>query len=351
MSTVVTFPAPRRVALVEREPPALGPGQVRLATLYSGISAGTELSAYRGTTPYLAKRWDEQLRLFHPDQTASLRYPLEGLGYEEVGRVVEVAADVDDVALGALVYGTWGHRSEHVVDAPYARERTLPSGLDPLLGIFSHIGAIALNGVHDAGIRIGETVAVFGLGVPGQVVAQLAARSGAHVIGVDPIALRRDTALRLGAAAVALDPNQDRVAEAIRDLTDGRGADVSVEVSGIAAALHEAIRATAYSARVVALGFFQGGAGALALGDEFHHNRITVVSSQIGGVAPERSYRWDRARLVRRAMTLQAEGVLDLAPLVSHVLPFEAAAHAFELLDARPEETLQVVLRLSEAER
>jgi threonine dehydrogenase-like Zn-dependent dehydrogenase len=205
--------------------------------------------------------------------------------------------------------------------------------------------------VHDARIRVGETVAVFGLGVPGQIVAQLATRSGAHVVGIDPIRLRRDTAILLGAVASVLDPNEDRVAEAIRDLTDGRGADVSIEVSGVAAALHEAIRATAYSATVVALGFFQGEASGLALGDEFHHNRITVVSSQIGGVAPELSYRWNRARLVRRAMTLQADGVLDLAPLVSHVLPFSQAAHAFELIDTRPDETLQVVLRTDEAER
>jgi hypothetical protein len=87
----------------------------------------------------------------------------------------------------------------------------------------------------------------------------------------------------------------------------------------------------------------------LTLGDEFHHNRINVVSLQIFGVDPELTYRWNRARLVRRTMTLQAEGVLNLAPLVSHVLPFEAAAEAFELLDTRAAETLQVVLKTDEA--
>jgi len=341
--TLLTVPAPREIRLesVPSEPP--GPGQVRLATLYSGISAGTELATYRGSNPYLHKRWDAEQRLFQASDAPSLAYPVRNMGYEEVGRVVELGPGVVMPAVGDLVYGTWGHRTEAVVDAAWAAARRLPDGLDPLLGIFSHIGSVALNGVHDAA-RIGDTVAVFGLGVPGQIVAQLAKRSGATVIGVDPLADRRRLASELGAVDAALDPAGGGAAEAIKARTDGRGADVTIEVSGVAAALHEAIRATAYSARVVALGFFQGAPTGLALGDEFHHNRVTLISSQISGVAPEQSYRWDKPRLARTVMALQADGTLNLRPLVSHVLPFAEAAAAFAMLDAAPESALQVVL-------
>src|SRR4029079_7332561 len=100
-------------------------------------------------------------------------------------------------------------------------KRLLKPGPDARIGIFSHIGAIALNVVLDADIHIGETVAVFGLGVPGQIAAQLARLNGARVIGVDGIAARRDLASELG-ADIVLDAGEGAVAERIRDLTDGR---------------------------------------------------------------------------------------------------------------------------------
>ena len=134
------------------------------------------------------------------------------------------------------------------------------------------------------------------------------------------------------------------MAERIRALTDGRGADVCIEASGAYPALHEAIRAAAYSARVVTLGFFQGQGQGLWLGEEFHHNRVNVVCSQISGVSPELQHRWDRERLVHTAMRLQVDGVLRLQPLITHVLPFAAAGAAFRLCDQEPEKVIQVVL-------
>jgi threonine dehydrogenase-like Zn-dependent dehydrogenase len=344
MGRVVVFAGPGTIDFDEYEDRPLQPDEVRLRTLYSGISAGTELTAYRGTNPYIHKRWDPSQKLFVPAAAPSQPYPMSGWGYEEVGEVVEVGAAVAGVAIGNIVYGTWGHRTHHVVDEAYARERLLPAGLAPVLGIFSHIGAIALNGVHDARIRVGETVAIFGLGVPGQIAAQLARGSGARVIGVDLFDGRLAIASTLGALDVAINAGGGNVAEQIKELTGGRGADVSLELSGSTAALHEAIRATAYSARVVTLGFFQGEARHLYLGEEFHHNRINVVCSQISGVDPELTYRWNRLRLVQTAMRLQAEGVLNLKPLISHTFPFEQAAEAFRLLDQEPEQALQVVL-------
>ncbi len=349
MAQVVDFVKSKEVALRDYAERPLGAGEVALKTRYSGISAGTELTAYRGSNPYLHKRWDEGRRLFVEGDKPQFEYPVSGWGYEEVGEVTEVHQDVKDVRVGDIIYGAWGHRTHHVASETYARARVLPMGLDPVLGIFSQIGAIALNGIHDARIRIGETVAVFGLGVPGQIIAQLAKHSGARVIGVELVPERLELAKRLGAVDVGLSAGEGRVAERIRELTDNRGADVAFEASGASAALHEAIRSVAYSARVVALGFYQGAATQLLLGEEFHHNRVNIVCSQISGVDPELSYRWNELRLVQTAMALQAEGVLNLEPLITHRVPYRDAAKAFQTLDTDPNSTLQVVLDFASA--
>jgi 2-desacetyl-2-hydroxyethyl bacteriochlorophyllide A dehydrogenase len=214
--------------------------------------------------------------------------------------------------------------------------------LPPLAAVFARIAAIALNAVLDADVHAGETVAVFGQGVPGLIATQLAVLNGGTVVAVDGIPRRLELARSFGASRV-LAP-QAEPAEAIRELTAGRGADVTIELSGRYEALSEAIRATAYNARVVAAGFYQGDATPLRLGEEFHHNRITLVSSQISGVAPRLGERWDRARLERTVMQLAADGRLALEPLVTHVVPAEDAADAFRLLDEHPEDAVQVVL-------
>jgi threonine dehydrogenase-like Zn-dependent dehydrogenase len=343
MGRALVFSAPRTVGYEDYPDDPLPPDGVRIKTLFSGISAGTELTQYRGTNPYLHKRWDANTRLFLPGEETTLTYPIRTLGYEEVGQVVERGAAVEDIPLGAYIFGTWGHRTHHVATAEYARAHLMPAGLEPVLGIFSHIGAVALNGVHDGRVRIGETVAVFGLGVLGQIVAQAARQSGARVIAMDLLDARLETAKALG-AHVTLNPSRERVAEAIKDLTSGRGADVCFEVAGSTVALQEAIRAAAYSARVVAMGFFQGEARGLYLGEEFHHNRINIVCSQIGGTDPELRYRWDKLRLWQAAIQLQADGLLNLRPLITHTAPFDRAGELFSLLDQTPDQVMQAVL-------
>src|SRR5215208_3472781 len=168
MGKVVVFTQPRTVGFEFYDDLPLKAHEVRLRTLYSGISAGTELTAYRGSNPYLHKHWDPTRKLFIPAEQPSLTYPVSGWGYEEVGEVVELGSEVRDVSIGDVIFGTWGHRTHHIVEEEYARERVQVKKLDAILGIFSQIGSIALNGVHDARIRIGETVVVFGMGTLGQ---------------------------------------------------------------------------------------------------------------------------------------------------------------------------------------
>jgi 2-desacetyl-2-hydroxyethyl bacteriochlorophyllide A dehydrogenase len=350
MATQLILEAPRRIGFRPEADAPLKPGEVRLRTLLSGVSVGTELTYYRGTNPYLSKRWDEQQRLFLPSETGTIAYPVTNLGYEEVGEVVEVGPGVTEVPVGAHVFGTWGHRTHHVAPLDYVKLRLMPEGADPICGIFSHLGAIALNGVHDAAIKLGDTVAVFGLGGVGQEVAIMARRSGARVIGVDLNPARRALALRLGAER-AIDPEHENPALAIKAITAGRGADVCIEVSGAGAALHEAIRSAGYSGRVVTMGFMQGEARGLFLGEEFHHNRINLVCSQISGVAPERSYQWSKPRLWRAAVELQVAGEIDLRPIVTHRLPFFEAADLYAQLDRNPQDVIQAVLEFPREER
>src|SRR5215216_1380989 len=348
MGKVVVFTNPRMVEFESYDDLPLGPHELRVRTLYSGISAGTEMTAYRGSNPYLSKQWDAKNRLFLASEAPSQLYPLSGWGYEEVGEVIEVHSEVATLNVGDIVYGTWGHRTHHILQEDYANKRIKPDGLDPILAIYSHLGPIALNGILDANIHVGETVAVFGLGVLGQIIAQLARLSGAHVFGVDLIEKRLELARELGAIERGFNPREGSAAEIIKEMTNGRGADVSIEASGSSKALNEALRATAYSARVVALGFFQDEARGLWLGEEFHHNRIHLVCSQISNVNPALSYRWDRIRLIQTIMELQAQGSLNLRPVITHVIPFRQAAQAFQILDETPDQALQIVLDFSQ---
>src|SRR4029453_3895724 len=92
---VVALSARRQVELVEEPARALGPDDVRVQTLYSGISAGTEMAFYRGTNPYLHKQFDRAQRLFVGGESATPDYPVLNWGYEEVGEIVEVGADAN----------------------------------------------------------------------------------------------------------------------------------------------------------------------------------------------------------------------------------------------------------------
>src|SRR3954452_19167046 len=122
MPEVVSFAAPYDVALVACDPQPLVPGSVRLLTWYSGVSAGTELTAYRGSNPYLTRSWDAGRRLFVEGAPESA-YPVQGWGYSGGGEVVGAAEGGARPAVGDVVHGMWGHRSAAVLPAVALADR------------------------------------------------------------------------------------------------------------------------------------------------------------------------------------------------------------------------------------
>ena len=345
MPEVVSFTAPFEVALVPTEAAPLVPGSVRVRTWYSGISAGTELTAYRGSNPYLTRTWDVERRLFS-DGEPTFAYPVEGWGYSEVGEVVEVADGVEAPAVGEVVHGIWGHRSEAVLPADAVRWRTW-TGEEPVSGTFARVGSIALNAVLAGEVRLGDRVAVFGQGVIGLLATRLATLAGADVIAVDTVPHRLDTARAMGAVDVVDATVAGGAGAAIRDQTGG--VDVAIELSGSDRALHEATRSVVVDGTVVASGFYQGGAANLRLGEEFHHNRVRIVASQISGTPVALGPRWDQPRLVRTFMEQVRRGAVDARSLVTDVVDAADVAEVFARLDAGDPAILQAVLRFPAA--
>jgi 2-desacetyl-2-hydroxyethyl bacteriochlorophyllide A dehydrogenase len=346
MPNELLLTAPRALRIVPYNDPALGSDAVRADAVASGISHGTELALYRGDSPFGGKRFDLDLRQFVATAGTEL-YPMR-LGYEWVGRVSAVGPDVPAIAVGDHVHLTLPHRETHTVtiaDDPSAPWLLLPKEVAPDSAALLQSAAIALQAVHDAQLKVGDRVAIFGLGVLGLLAVQLARLNGAGwVAAVDPLARRRQLADSFG-ADYALDPESCDVGREIK-LAAGRGGpDVAIEFSGRYAALHEALRCVALAGTVVAAGFYIGGAGSdLRLGEEFHHNRLTLVGSMSGWGAPQREPSWDRRRLRAAALDLIVDGRLDVDSFVTHRFPFERAAEGYELIDRRPEETLRVVL-------
>ncbi len=346
MPEVVSFTAPGEVALVPCQSVPLAPGSVRVRTWYSGISAGTELTAYRGSNPYLTRTWDAERRLF-VEGAPTFSYPVEGWGYSEVGEVVEVADGVATPSIGEVVHGIWGHRSEAVVPAEAVHGRVW-TGQDAISGTFARVGAIALNAVLEGEVSLGDRVAVFGQGVIGLLATRLATLAGADVIAVDTMPRRLDAARTMGAAAVVDATVEDGAGAVVRDWSGG-GVDAAIELSGTDRALHEATRSVVVDGTVVASGFYQGGAAHLRLGEEFHHNRVRILASQISSVPVRLGTRWDQPRLVRTFMEQVRRGRVDARSLVTDVVDAGDVASIFARLDGGDPDVLQAVLRFPAA--
>jgi threonine dehydrogenase-like Zn-dependent dehydrogenase len=336
--------------LHEEPAPELGPREFRVKAVLSGISHGTELSLYRGTSAFADRVFDRDLRAFVTPGTPQATYPAT-LGYELVGRVEATGDAVQELNPGDLVHVGAPHRDEATLDLDAAAQSTyppvrLPEGAPLERWLFVSVGAVALVAAHDAQIKLGDHVAVIGLGAIGLLLVQMARLAGAaRVTAVDPVPSRRALAQELGADE-AIDPLSapDGTGAAIKR-SAGRGVDVAVETSGSTAGLQAAVTAPALGARVVTVGFYQGGAPELRLGDEWHHNRLDMVSSMGAWGAPHRAYpAWDRPRVMQTVVDLLASGTVRTDALPVRHFPFEQAVEAYGWLDVNPNDAVKVAL-------
>jgi 2-desacetyl-2-hydroxyethyl bacteriochlorophyllide A dehydrogenase len=338
---------PRDLRLRSYDEAPLKSNQVRAQAIVSGISHGTELNLYRGTSPFHTRRFDPDLRLFVAADNRPT-YPMK-LGYEWVGRVVQVGPEVTSFQAGDLVHLPFSHRETHTFAqgdrTNYGVIAPLPAQLTPERAAVLALAGVALQAIHDAHIKLGDRVAIFGLGAIGLLAVQLARLNGAAwVVAVDPLPARRALAETFGADR-SLDPTACDVGWEIKSASPHRGVDVAIEVSGQYPALHEAIRSVRMAGTVVAAGYYQGEGTALRLGEEWHHNRITMISSMGVWSCPHRDYpAWDRERIHQVAADLLASGRLRTDGLITHRIPFERAAEAYQLIDQRPAEVVKVVL-------
>ncbi len=354
MPKALRLVAPKTLAYRDYDVPPLGPRDVRLHSVLSGISHGTELNLYRGTSPFAEKQFDRDKRMFVSRQDPG--FVPSGLGYELISRVVEVGSAVDKVSVGDLVHTATSHQPETVVNMDDTAKaaipmQVLPPGVSPERGVFAALVGVALAAVQDAQIKVGDHVVVFGMGAIGLIAVQLARLSGAlRVTAVDPLSRRRSAAESLGADE-AWDPREVDVADQIKGSPGAQGPDVVIEASGHYGALRDALRCAPMAGTVVTLGYYQGGATPLCLGEEWHHNRLTMVSSMAVWNCPSRFYPlWNRPRISRTALELLDRGLVDVDGLVTHRFPYESASEAYVLIDSRPDETIKVVLEYGDAQ-
>lgn len=330
--------APREPVIREYELPELQPNQVRVRSQFSAPKHGTELGMYRGTSAFSRGTWDPELLIFRRREGEPPGFPMH-LGNMAVGIVTEVGAQVTRFKVGDRVFGHMPIREVHTV----REDRLLPApeGMSPEAIVYWDPAEFALGAVRDANIRLGERVAIFGMGAIGLMAAQMAKLSGAEWLAVvDPLENRRQAALRHGAHA-AYDPREVDVGETIKRETGG-GVDVAIEASGAYPALHEAIRCTHLCGLVVPLAFYEGDARGLFLGEEWHMNRITMRSSRSIS-DPNRDHpMWHSKRIADYAFQLLREGRLSVEGLVSPIVPFDECADAYRRIDEAPGESIKL---------
>ena len=321
--------APRRVEcreLVLREP---GSGEVVVRTRYSALSAGTEAMIHAGAFPQGAAL-DASIGALQ----GTFAYPFP-YGYALVGSVEATGPGVDSGWNDALVFVFHPHQDRVVV--PVSACERVPPGVSPQAALYLPQVETALTLVLDGAPRIGERVAVFGLGVVGLLTARLLTDFPlARLVGCEPLGWRRLQAQHWGLRETA----DSADASAWRERMGAFDADLAYELSGNMHALGLAIESTGFDGRIVVGSWYGTQTAPLDLGGRFHRNRIRLFSSQVSTIAPALTGRWDK----RRRLGVAWETLARLQPerLGSRFFPLSACAEAFEALRARPEGVMQV---------
>ncbi len=339
--------APRKAGLVEYEEAPVGRDQIRVRVEYASPKHGSEVGIFRGEDPFVADLFDEDWRLFLERKDAVT--PGEdgagpALGNQWVGIAVEKGEGVERFRVGERVCGYGSIKETQTVEAvenPFLLP--VPDTMPWKSALCLDPAQFALGGIRDGHVRLGDRVAVFGLGAIGAIAAQMAKVAGAaYVTVVDPIERRRDAALEAGADA-AFDPLHQDIGLEIKKSTGRAGVDAAIETSGNEQALQQALRGLAYGGTIAFVGWARAFSGTLDLGKEAHFNNASLVFSRASS-EPNRDYpRWDRRRVATSCWEMLASGAIDCERIVDPVVSFDEVPRAYEeYVDRNPQNSIKL---------
>jgi len=310
----------RQPIIREYEDGPVAEGHIRVKVEFGAPKHGTELTLYRG------------------DRGA--KFPM-GLGNMCVGRVIEIGEKVEGFSIGDRVAG-YGHlRETHTW--PAKNVWRMNDRMTWKEAVCFDPAQYALAGIRDGQLRLGDKVAVFGLGAIGQMATQMARMAGAVWIAVvDPIEKRREVALGIGAVDIAYDPTTQDVGEELKKATNGVGIDVAIETSANYAALDQALRGLAYGGNVAYVGWPKECKGGLDLGEVAHLNVPNIIFARACS-EPNRDYpRWNLARIMDTCWKMLSEGKLQCEEIVNPVVPFSESVGAYQDIDNHPEKSVKL---------
>lgn len=269
------------------------------------------------------------------------------VGYSLSGEVLAVADDVTDLVPGMLVACAGAGRANHAdyVCVPRNLVVPVPVGCDLQWAATTTVGAIALQGVRRAAPQLGECVAVLGLGLIGQITAQLLRASGCQVLGLDPESVRVERARALGMAQGAT--ASDAFLRLVREATSGRGADRTVITASSRSSevVNLAIEATRRKGTVVIVGdvgleverpqFYRKELD-LLMSTSYGPGRYDAAYEERGLDYPYEYVRWTLNRNMQAYLEQMASGTVDVATLVDRVVGVDDAPVAYRALAGPP---------------
>lgn len=277
------------------------------------------------------------------------------LSYQSAGRIVRKSPDLEGYTLGDFVACTGMGFAYHaeICYIPKNMMAKVPTGVTTEEAASSNSGLTAMHALRRCQIELGETVLVIGLGMIGQLIAQIARVMGARVIGVDPIQARRDKALSLG-ANMLLNPNKDDIVNAAFSYTKGVGVDAAIvcaKAPGSVEPMHQACRSVRQRGRVVIVGVVKREIPAevkeidilISRGRGPGHG--DSVYEKEGTNYPLDYVRWTENRNLQEYLKMVAEKKVDIQSLISHRFHVSDAAKAYETIIHSPEKVLGVLLQ------
>ncbi|MBN1810073.1 MAG: zinc-binding alcohol dehydrogenase [Planctomycetes bacterium] len=302
-------------------------GEVLFETLVSLVSPGTELSH------------------LHDTHTKPTQYPTNS-GYLSAGRIVKIGTGVEKWKPGDVVLSGLGHVSHAVFPESHPFVK-VPHGMELRDAVWVKIATIPLWGVQKAAVRLGSTVAVFGLGAIGQMAAQLAKIAGGlPVIGVDLCQNRLDLAASLGITAVN---GKTDVAAAVKEATDGYGLDCIIEATGTPHVAHSLFEHCAHGATISILGGVHKPVP-LDLYTHFQKKCLTMVGAHTSGTPNEADsfYPYSHEHNIRFLMKAIQTGLFNVRAYTSKFVSYEEGPAMFKALSDPESGVLDVVFDWSE---